>query len=124
MSDAPTTKLAKHVTIDLSTLPGTLSSMLVNPENMRNLADMGIAFGQFIGRDIPAHAFTAHFGGFLKAIEATQQRAEANQRAVEDALAASAQPSVTQTEGVIDASSEKGAEGGQGTKESTSDRSA
>jgi len=122
VANQPTVKLSSKIEIDLATLPGTLSSMLVNPENMRHLADMGLAFAQFIGRDIPAVAFTSHLKGFLKAIADSQQRAEENQRAVDDALAASKTATVTPTDRDTDAAERESS--GQGAETSPPDSGA
>ena len=122
MSEQETAKLVKKVAIDLETLPGTLSAMLVNPANMTKLANMGMAFAQFLSRDIPAHAFAAHMKGFLKGIADYQQAAEDNQQAVNAVLAASAD-SVTPT-GRDTAVEEKEQSSGQGVAESAADSGA
>lgn len=43
------------VSVDTQKLPGRLSASLVNPEKVERIAQLGVAIGQFLGREIPSY---------------------------------------------------------------------
>lgn len=116
ITDNPKTSLKsdrKKVTIDLESLPGTFSAMLLHPQNMQNLAEMGMAFGQFISRDLPSRVFALQLGRFLQAVEEYQHMVEQNRL-----------EAVTQTgrdTEKVEAPKESNGGDGQGTEESPAD---